>query len=165
MTTGRIGNYWWAESERARHDARMPDLVRLLGEHLRGLRAVNVSWDSGRLSPSDTEADASWDFHGGYAVSRPIDDDLLAAWPYSQAGYDEWYFFRVVPSALELQPWCNWATAVLSEHRKMAFPGGVDLLGQLQGTEPEMVLGEGTHLYVLATQEGPVQEFRAHLEV
>lgn len=164
MTTGRIGEYWWAESARARHAARMPNLVRMLAQHLRGLRAVNVSWDSGVLLPGDADVDGSWEWRDGHAVSRPIDEDLIAGWPYSQAGYDEWYFFRVLPRTLALQPWCNWTTAVLSEHRQMAFPGGVDLLGQLQSSAPEMVLGEGTHLYVLATQEGPVEAFRAHLE-
>jgi hypothetical protein len=164
MTTGTIGNYQWAESERADHYARLPDIVRALTDHVRGLRAVNVSWDSGRLLPGDVEIDPSWEFVDGYAVSRPIDDELIASWPYSDEGYDEWYFFRALPPAFVLAPWCNWPSALLSEHESMAFPSGVDLAGQLQAFAPELVIGEGTRLYVLARHERPVQVFRALLE-
>ena len=164
MTTGTIGNYRWAESERVDHGARLPDVVRALADHIRGLRAVNVSWDSGRLLPGDLEIDASWEFLDGYAVSRPVDDDLIARWPYSNEGYDEWYFFRVLPTAFALIAWCNWTSAVLSEHRGMAFPSGVDLAGQLQTFAPALVIGQGTRMYVLATHEQPVQDFCALLE-
>jgi hypothetical protein len=46
----------------------------------------------------------------------------------------------------------------------MAFPNGVDLAGQLQAFSPELVIGEGARMYVLATHEGPVQDFCALLE-
>ena len=71
MTSGTIGRYQWAECDLTVHDVRLPDVMRALADHVSGLRAVNVSWDSGRLLPADVEIDSRWSFADGYAVSHP----------------------------------------------------------------------------------------------
>jgi hypothetical protein len=75
---GRIGTYHWAEVPGER--LQIKDVVRALGEHLRGLLAVNVSWDSGvlqELSP----VPVGWAVRAGRVVSPPVDDSVLALWP------------------------------------------------------------------------------------
>jgi hypothetical protein len=159
MTTGTIGRYRWAESDLTAQDVRLPDVIRALADHVRGLRAVNVSWDSGRLLRANMEIDSKWSFVDGYAVSPPIEDDLIANWPYSGDGFDEWYFVPVLPARIALDAWCNWMHSVLTQHEELAFPGGVDLARQLEDCAPRLVVGQGLRLYMLALDEEPIDDF------
>jgi hypothetical protein len=157
--TGRIGNYYWAEVPGESVDIR--DVVRGMGSRLRGLSAANVSWDSGKMQEL-APLPAGWSVRDDHAVSPPIDDALLTAWPQSACNsgrYDEWYFFRVVPDKLELQALCNWGGISLARSSDLAFPGGFDLAAQLETSRPEVVVGDGSALFVIATDEATVRQF------
>jgi hypothetical protein len=157
--TGRIGNYYWAEVPGERLDVR--DVVRVLGSRLGGLRAVNVSWDSGRMQ-EHASLPPGWSVRDTHAVSPPLDEALLTAWPQSACNcgqYDEWYFFRVVPDKLELQALCNWGGISLASSSDLAFPGGFDLAAQLEASQPVVVVGEGAALFVISPDEATVREF------
>jgi hypothetical protein len=164
MASGTIGDYRWAECDRGAAGMRLPDVIRALSADLGGLRAVNVSWDSGRLLPGDREIDNSWTFVDTYAVSPTIGDRLVAGWPYSGEGFDEWYFFERVPATLAIAPWCNWEGVTLAQYGDLAFPGGVDLAQQLETYSPRLVLGEGLRMYILSRDEAAVWVFRSLVE-
>ena len=53
MKTGIIGQYHWAEFTEEDAELSVGEIVRGVAEYLVGLRAVNVSWDSGRLNPTE----------------------------------------------------------------------------------------------------------------
>ena len=155
---GRIGTYYWAETSGERMD--VADVVRLLRPHLRGLTAVNVSWDSGKLQEL-APVPAGWSIRDSHAVSPALDEALLTAWPQSACNsgrYDEWYFFRDVPQRLELQAFCNWLGTSLAGAADLAYPGGLDLARQLAVSAPSVVVGEGSALFVIAADEAIVHE-------
>lgn len=156
---GRLGAHHWAEIAGA--DVEMRDVIRHLGSRLRGLIAVSVSWDSGKLQER-APLPAGWSIVGGHVVSPPVDDAILANWPQSacNAGrYDEWYFFKVLPQRLQLQALCNWGGVRLPTAHEIAFPGGFDLAGQLAATMPAVVVGEGATLFAISLDPGAVREF------
>ena len=156
---GRLGDYHWAEVADARVEVR--DVIRQLGSRLRGLIAVSVSWDSGRLQEL-APLPVGWSLVGDHVVSPPVDDAILANWPQSacNAGrYDEWYFFRVLPESLQLQALCNWGGVSVANARTVAFPGGLDLAAQLEAFKPAAVVGEGATLYAIALDPDTIREF------
>ena len=149
--SGALGAFQWVELPSDRFD--IPTVVRHLAGEIVGLTAVNVSWDSGRLMPSSDPEASGWDEINGFAVSPVLDTELLSNWPVSscQGGrYDEWYFFRTVDPTLKLDPFCNYVGASLEEAAAMIFPGGLDLPAQLERHRPEIVIGEGAHVFVIS---------------
>jgi hypothetical protein len=162
ITGGRIGDYHWLESTPVR--IIMPDVVRELSRHLIGLRAVNVSWDSGLLVPPDPATPHNWTFEQGRAMSPPIDETLASRWPYSDCGFDEWYFFQTLPADLSLSAYCNWGGASLADWRDLrGVPSGFDLQAQLERAQPVAVLGEGTRLFAIAGLPTLLDDFRTVL--
>ncbi len=158
--TGRVGRYHWAEVPGEQADIR--DVVRTMRTRLRGLSAVNVSWDSGKMQDL-SDLPAGWFIQGEHAVSPPLEDDMMSDWPQSHANsgrYDEWYFFQSLPTELGLQPFCNWQGTSLQGAESLAFPGGFDLKAQLERTAPEVVIGDGTDLFVIAADESACLELR-----
>jgi hypothetical protein len=153
IVAGRVGLHHWAEASGEHADVQA--VVHSLRDRLRGLRAVNVSWDSGKMHELNGTP-PGWTLHGQHAVSPVLDDAELESWPQSQCKdgmYDEWYFFRVLPAELALQPLCNWYGIGLQRAAELAFPGGFDLAAQLEAAMPEIVIGEGTNLFVIALDE------------
>src|SRR5262249_20770682 len=132
-----------------------------LGSHLRGLSAVNVSWDSGKMQDL-AAVPSGWSVRDSYVMSPPVDDSMLTDWlqPICNSGrYDEWYFFRVVPEILNLQAFCSWGGMSLASSGELAFPGGLDLAAQLEVSEPSVVVGTGSALFVIARDEATVRQF------
>jgi hypothetical protein len=159
--TGQIGPYHWAE--RAGDTLTVRDVAVGLADHIKGLVAVNVSWDSGVLRDV-TGLPVGWHVRGGRATSPPIDDHVLAGWPQSpccDGRWDEWYFFRTPPDAVEAAAFCNYGGLSLADHESLAFPGGLDLAEQLRRLRPDLVIGEGLCLFVLATDEPVIATFLA----
>ena len=101
MTSGSLGAFQWIEAV-SQDDTGLIDAIRTLRRHLIGLRAVNVSWDSGLLIPSDEELRRGWTIEQGLAVSPVIDDRVIDAWPWCDGGWEEWYFFSTLPRDLNL---------------------------------------------------------------
>ena len=153
VATGRVGRYHWAELPG--EQATIRDVVRTLRTNLAGLKAVNVSWDSGKLHELG-RIPAGWEICGGHVVSPALEEAGLAAWPQSHCNsgrYDEWYFFRHLPEQLSLQPFCNWYGMSLERVGELAFPGGLDMVAQLESACPEIVIGDGTNLFVIAADQ------------
>ena len=153
VATGRVGKHHWAEIPGDQAEIRA--VVHSMRLRLRGLRAVNVSWDSGKMHELSA-APPGWTVEQGHVVSPPLEEAILGAWPQSQCNsgrYDEWYFFRMLPAELALQPLCNWYGIGLERAGELAFPGGFDLAAQLQRAMPDIVIGDGTDLFVLALDE------------
>jgi hypothetical protein len=156
--TGRIGSYYWAELPPER--AAVGDVVRALRSCLQGLTAVNVSWDSGQMQDT-APIPMGWSIRGNHVLSPPVDDAMLSSWPQSVCNsgrYDEWYFFRVIPETPQLQPFCNWQGVSLASAGDLAFPGGFDLAGQLETSQPVVVVGEGSALFVIAQDEATLRQ-------
>jgi len=159
--SGALGAFHWVELPSDRYD--IPAVVRHLAGEMVGLTAVNVAWDSGRLMPSSDPEASGWREINGLAVSPVLDAGLLADWPVSscQGGrYDEWYFFRTIDPALQLDPFCNWVGTSLEEAGALAFPGGFDLQAQLERHRPEVVIGEGRHVFVISVHPRIIESAR-----
>jgi len=156
ISTGKLRSYYWAEVPVSTLEIK--DVVLGLADHLRGLVAGNVSWDSGILQELSA-VPPGWRVQDHRVVSPPLDDAMLASWPQSacQSGrYDEWYFWEGAAPAVSLRAFCNWMSTSLSEVEALAFPGGFDLSAQLEMARPKLVVGEGKGLFVLAISEAPV---------
>src|SRR6266446_3591528 len=120
METGIIDQYHWAQFAEEESELSVGDIVRGLSEYLLGLRGVNVSWDSGRLEPSEDQIASGWQFHCGYAITPPIDTKLINSWPENTCSvFDEWYFFRDMPTQIRLDAYCNWYMKSISEWRNL----------------------------------------------
>ncbi len=152
MQQGKIGQYGWVEFSEETPELLLPDVVRGLSADLLGLHGVNVSWDSGLLLASDPECPAGWSFVGRHTVSPPITLDMAQRWPYSSCGFDEWYFFREPPARCDLAPFCNWLGVSVGGWADLKFPAGLDLNAQLHEAKPDVVIGQGYCIYVIARQ-------------
>ena len=157
-TSGIIGSYHWAQA--STDILRIGEVVWALRSYLAGLIGLNTSWDSGRLQEL-APVPQGWRIERGHVVSPPVTNALASSWPFStcQDGrYDEWYFFRVLPVDLELQAFCNWQGTSLAECARLAYPGGFDLAAQLEEAKPEVVIGDGSYVYVIARQPAVLRE-------
>ena len=161
MDTGSIGDYCWGQVESgwARKALRkipvrlgeepelsIAEVVRALSNYVIGLRAVNVSWDSGKMEPSDEQIASGWRVQNGYAITPAIDSSLIESWPMNScSAFDEWYFFRNVPAEIDLEAFFNWGVRAVSDWPDLVAcqPNSINLLAQLRQHEPELVIGEG----------------------
>lgn len=159
MASGKIGVYHWGEFREETPELTVPDAVRELSMFVRDLHAVNVSWDSGLLKPSDAPTAFNWQTIDGFAVSGPLNAELTASWPRSCCGFDEWYFFRALPQHFSLHPFCNWAGTSIVKWKDLCFPGGFDLGRQLEEYQPEIVIGEGNSIFVMSKDLAVVERF------
>jgi hypothetical protein len=161
LIAGTIGQFHWIES--LDRDLDIPAVVSHLAEFLGGLTAVNVSWDSGEMPLSIEQEAAGWRRVLGHAVSPVLTEALMNSWPKSacQSGrYDEWYLFREPGDVAKLVPFCNYSIS-LSESKNLEFPDGVNLGAQLERSCPEVVIGEGENLYVIARDQRLLSRFAA----
>jgi hypothetical protein len=160
MNRGSIGTYAWAECVPV--DLTLPDVLRRLKRHFLGLRAVNVSWDSGLVIPSDAELSQGWSLEAGRAISPVLDDAIIEKWPWNDCGFEEWYFFSRLPSNLSLAAYCNWLHNSVGEWAQLIHvPNGLDLCRQLEEAQPDVVLGEGQRLFAISRNEAIIQDFAA----
>jgi hypothetical protein len=160
MNSGVIGQYRWIESL-------PPDGVTLrevlcgLRQYLINYRAVNVSWDSGLLIPSEVESSDGWTFQQGRTVSPRINERLIEAWPSCDGGFEEWYFFSTLPEHLQLSSYCNWGgTSIADWQQLVPVPTGVDLQKQLDESRPYAVVGVGQRICAISKDPLLIQTFR-----
>jgi len=164
MTSGHIGAFQWIEAAETKGRG-LIDTVRQLGRHLIGLRAVNVSWDSGLLAPSYPEWPQGWTSEQGRAVSPVIDDRVIDAWPWCDEGWEEWYFFSTLPKNLHLSAYCNWGGMSINDWPSLVnVPTGFDLKQQLETAQPAVVIGEGRKLFAISRNIKLLEDFRTFLE-
>jgi len=164
--SGVLGDFQWVEMPTDTSD--IPAVMRRLSARVIGLTAVNVSGDSGRMVPTREQEQIGWRRIGELAVSPVIDAALASNWPVSfcQGGqYDEWYFFRALPVPMNLEPFCNWSGMSLSNAADLAFPGGFDLQAQLDRYRPEIVVGDGSSVFVISRHRAIVELVRSVDEI
>jgi DNA-binding NarL/FixJ family response regulator len=154
-----ICEYYWAEFWHEQPELTIPDVVRALAPCLRGLVALNTSWDSGTLDSPNRILGQDWSMIGRHAISPLITDTTTGQWPRSSCGWDEWYFFRPPAPDVVLRPICNYQGLSLGQWRQLCFPDGVDLREQLDRARPEVVLGEGDKVFILARDPVTVKHF------
>ena len=159
MTAQVIDRYFWAEFWHEEPHLDLRDVITELSPFVTGLTAVNVSWDSGKLTLSEEQLSVGWQSIQGYAVTPPLDQALTDNWPSSECGFDEWYFFKALPPKLDLQAFCNWLHVSVGDFESIAF--AFDLREQLQRYEPELVIGEGYGIFMLAKDARAVEQFRS----
>jgi hypothetical protein len=159
MKSGSIGRYHWGEFSNEEPGLTVPDVVRGIAGHLIGLRGVNASWDSGLLRPTDPALPPGWTYEGEHAVSPSITPGLATAWPGSDEGFDEWYFFGEVPALFNLNAFCNFMGLSLANASGVTFPGGITVREQLERWAPAVVVGQGHNIFVLGTDEKVVRTF------
>jgi hypothetical protein len=156
--SGVIGDFRWVEIPTDRSD--IPAVVQHLAEEIIGLTAVNVSWDSGRMLPDPEQEQLGWRRVGEFAISPVIDRALASQWPASSCNagrFDEWYFFRDVREPLQLKAFCNYGGFSLADATDLGFPGGLDLQAQLEQYRPEIVVGDGKHLFVISLHPAVIE--------
>jgi hypothetical protein len=165
MENGIIDEYYWAQLAGEEPELSVGDVVRGLSEHIVGLRGVNVSWDSGRLKPSESQMASGWKVHCGYAITPSIDTELIASWPENPCSiFDEWYFFRDVPAQIRLDAYCNWYMKSIGEWQNLVDcqPNNIDLGGQLQTYRLEVVIGENSRfVFVIAHDPTIIRAFES----
>jgi len=163
MDTGSIGEYCWGQFFGEEPELSIAEVVRALRNYVIGLRAVNVSWDSGKMEPSDEQIASGWRVQNGYAITPAIDSSLIESWPMNScSAFDEWYFFRNVPAEIHLKAFCNWGVRSVSDWPDLVAcqPNNFNLLTQLRQHEPELVIGEGRFIFVIAKDPKVIQVFR-----
>jgi hypothetical protein len=153
---GQLGGWKWFEDRATDLDSKT--VVHALAPHLLGLWAVCVSWDSGQLDP-DAAGLKGWQVKNSQAVSPAIDSALVANWPRSSCGFDEWYFFHVVPRFERLHAICNWGDSLEGALDLGGVPSGFDLLAQLDTYQPHAVLGDARRVFVITRDEPLLAEF------
>jgi hypothetical protein len=76
---GTICEYYWAEFWH--EELTLPDVVRALAACLRGLVALNTSWDSGTLDSPNRILGQDWSMIGRHAISPLITDTTADSGP------------------------------------------------------------------------------------
>lgn len=164
MTSGNLGAFQWIEAV-SKDNTGLINAIRTLRRHLMGLRAVNVSWDSGLLVPSDEERRQGWTIKHSRAVSPVIDDGVIDSWPWCDGGFEEWYFFSTLPRDLSLSAYCNWVGRSIGDWASLVdMPHGLNLQKQLEMAQPTVVLGEGQRLFAISPSVDLLDDFRKALD-
>jgi hypothetical protein len=160
---GRIGAYHWGEFWAEEPELILPEVVRELSQFLLDRVAMNISFDSGRLGTEVGPLPSGWRMCGWHAVSGPLHESDIAAWPESGFGFDEWYFFRSAPplQSSRVMAWCNYGYSLRLRQWSVPqqFAEGFDLAAQLERVAPELVLGVGRSMYLLSQTEAHVDAF------
>jgi hypothetical protein len=133
------------------------DVIAELHPRVLGLRAVCTSWDSCMVDAGDL---SGWQWVSGQAVSPRIDGAMARAWPESSCGFDEWYFFEVLPPFEKLHAFCNWTGLSLAEAAGLEeLQAGFSLADQLTRFRPALVVGDGDRTFLLARDAAVLPEF------
>jgi hypothetical protein len=111
-----------------------------------GCRAVNSSFDSGRLTMPD------WESVNGFPVSPAITERFIAEWPVSHDAYcDEWWLFDgPVPSDFAVLAFCNYTGMRIADYKQLDWPEGCPLDSYLGRFRPKVVFGNNDFGYVIA---------------
>ncbi len=160
--TSQIGAYFWGEFWKEEPELFVEDVVIALREYLLGLYALNTAYDSGRVG-ARVPLPSGWKSLDSFALSPPIDEAAALAWPHSEGGFDEWYFFDRVPSR-PVEPvvaFCNYAYSFSLDQWEIIrqTDGGFDLQSQLERVEPKIVIGAGNRVFALSRSLDVISRF------
>jgi hypothetical protein len=128
------------------------DIAAGLEDRLLGCRAVNTSFDSGRLLNPD------WECINGFAVTPTIPHEFVLAWPVSHEAYcDEWWIFDcAIPSDFEIQAFCNYIGTRIADYKELDFDGACRLDSYLELFRPRFVFGNNDLGYLITQAEQDV---------
>ncbi len=158
VAAGTIAEFSWAEDWTA--DLVAADVIASLSDHLVGLRGVCTSWDSGMLDVVASRM-PGWEMRSNHAVSPVLGAELLRAWPRSSCGWDEWYFCAMPTVDEKLHAFCNWGGVSLASATELReLSAGFDLAAQLARHKPEVVVGDGRRVFVIAKRPEVVAQFQ-----
>src|SRR5581483_1149892 len=102
-----------------------------------GCRAVNSSFDSGRITMP------GWESVNGFPISPVITEHFIAEWPVSHdAYYDEWWVFdSSVPSDFSVAAFCNYTGMRIGDYKQLDWADGCPLDNYLDRFRPKLVFG------------------------
>lgn len=125
------------------------DIAAGLKDRLIGCRAVNTSFDSGRLSNPD------WKRLNGFAIAPIITQEFVHSWPVSHDAYcDEWWIFEgTIPSDFDVQAFCNYVGTRIADYKDLDFEGACRLDSYLERFRPRFVFGNNEHGYLITQAE------------
>ena len=152
MFKGTMGIYKWIEFREENEGLIIPHLISWLKPILKGLYALNTSFDSGLYLPTKLDIQLGWSRIGDRAISPPLTESILDSFPDKNmgsecAGYNEWYFFRDYPKGVPTGVFCNWQGLSIAKHADVKFLH--DFEADIHRCLPELVMGEGTFLYLI----------------
>jgi hypothetical protein len=108
-----------------------------------GQRALNTSFDSGRLHMPD------WERFNGFSATPPLTAGFLADWPVSHHAYcDEWWVFEdPISRDFDVVALCNCIGTTITTYKELDFPGGCHFDSYLEKFRPLAVFGNNSHGY------------------
>ncbi len=143
LSAERFG--YWAIQWSTAWDPSLVELLRVAPELILGKRVAIASCDSGPYKPSAEELTAGWSVVGTTAISREIAQVTELPAP----GFDEWYVFDGVPSAVPTRNYVNqYNFSVLDECDTTD-----SFWEQIITTQPLHILGAGTPNMFFATRD------------
>ena len=74
------------------------------------------------------------------------------------------YFFRELDEPLNIEAFCNYTGMGLDSALDLSFPGGLDLKAQLERYRPQLVVGEGEHIFAISPAPEVIEALRARAE-
>jgi hypothetical protein len=139
MRTGFRNGYFWTQWE----NASLSDLLTSIPDIVVGRYLVNTSFDSGKLSLSESECHQGWRASGSLTYSpRIVAADQI---PFDQ--FDEWLSFTE-PTEVKL-----WRTIVNYSGFSLSDPDYAsmqqELWSQLERVKPESYLADGDCLFFI----------------
>lgn len=145
---GTIENYFWYDFA----DIDFKEILISLDKDLKGLRAINTSFDSGLYKPNENDFHAGWELINHHAVSPLLTAFVLSTFPQSHEAYcDEWWFFSQVPINFSQVPaFCNYISNRIQDWQKLEFEKGAMLNFNLKKYNPKFVLGNNEWTYLVS---------------
>jgi len=122
------------------------EIAKSIAPLLLGCRAVNSSYDSGRMIAPD------WEQVNGLPISPLITEQFVARWPVSHDGYcDEWWVFEgTIPRDFIVAAFCNFTSMRIADYKKLDWPEGCPLDSYLNRFRPKVVFGNNEFGYMIS---------------
>lgn len=143
MTSGLHKNYFWIEWEQLY----LRDLLTSFQSIVIDQFLINTSFDSGKLSLSESEREQGWRSVGELAYSPRIKDVLEI--PFDC--FDEWLVFTEFTEVSSWQPIVNYSNFSLLEEDYRSMQ--TELWSQLEQVKPETYLAEGDRLIFITRNQ------------
>ena len=126
-------------------DVNCKDVAKAIAPLLIGRRALNASFDSGRIQMPD------WEQINGFPMAPSLTSAFIADWPVSHIEYcDEWWVFEdPIPRDFEVVALCNYIGTTIATYKELDFSGGCQLDSYLEKFRPIAVLGNNSLGYLI----------------
>ena len=130
-------------------DVNCKDIATAIASLLIGRRALNTSFDSGRIHMPDLEQ------FNGFPATPPLTAGVIADWPVSHIAYcDEWWIFEdPIPLDFEVVALCNYIGNTIATYKDLDYPGFCQLDAYLEKFRPLAVFGNNSRGYLIVDSE------------